>query len=80
MGGFKLAEWLSGILKFMDIIAPIFITYLVVVITAAVIKGYKGFVDSVKIIVKGKFSFLFFLVLLMIMIYIYNQFKGWSPW
>ena len=80
MGGFKLAEWLSGILKFMDIIAPIFIIYLVVVIAAAVIKGYSGFVESVKVIVKGKFSFLFFIVLIMVMFYLYNQFRGWASW
>lgn len=76
----KIAEIVANALKYLDLIAPVFITYLVVVIAAAVIRGYNGFVESIKVIISNKKSVLFFLVLIIVFYWLYYELKESIPW
>ena len=71
--GATFKEWLS-------FLAPATLVVVAVIITAAITRGYRGFIQGVSDIVKSKWSMLFFLVCVGFFIYLWLELKSYLGW
>lgn len=66
-------QWLS-------FLAPATLVIIAVIITAAITRGYRGFIQGVSDIVKSKWSLLFFIIVVAFFIYLWLELKAKIGW
>jgi type II secretory pathway component PulF len=74
---FQVGETFKDWLNFL---APATLVIIAVIITAAVTRGYRGFIQGVSDIVKSKWSMLFFIIVVGFFIYLWLELKTRLGW
>jgi hypothetical protein len=66
--------------QWIQYLAPITLVIIAIIFTAAVTKGYRGFISGVAEILKSKYSLLFFIIVVGLLIYLWSELKTTIGW
>lgn len=77
MGIFEVADTFK---QWLSILAPATLVIIAIIITAAITRGYRGFIQGVSDIVKSKWSMLFFIIVFAFFLYLWFELKQYLGW
>jgi hypothetical protein len=73
-------EFGNGIIKWLNVLAPVALVIVAIMFVAAMTRGYRGLIIGIKDILGSKYSFLFFIIVFGVMIYFWLEFKRYIGW
>jgi succinate dehydrogenase hydrophobic anchor subunit len=74
---FEVGSWIQ---KYLSALAPATIVIIVIIVTAAMTRGYRNLIQGVVDITKSKWSTLFFLICVGIGLYFWFELKAKIGW